>query len=86
MTDRNEQFQESGSVTFQDGQPIFTVEESRTISQARDLETEFEGIKADLARHADADYRNVQTLDALIAVNASKSVRRVCMWSPMRSI
>ncbi len=78
LTDRNEQFQESGSVTFQDGQPIFTVEESRTISQARDLETEFEGIKADLARHADADYRNVQTLDALIAVNASKYEKYTC--------
>ena len=79
LTDRNEQFQESGSVTFQDGQPIFTVEETRTISQSHiDLEAQFEGIKADLAKHADADYRNVQTLDELIAVNASKYEKYTC--------
>lgn len=79
LVDKDEQFQESGSVTFQDGQPIFTVEESLTVSQSpRDLEAEFEGIKADLARRADADYRNVQTLDELIAVNASKYEKYTC--------
>lgn len=47
LVDKNEQFQENGSVTFQDGQPIFIVEESLTVFQSpRDLEAEFEGIKA----------------------------------------
>ena len=79
LVDKDEQFQESGSVTFQDGQPIFTVEESLTVSQSpRDLEAQFEGIKADLAKHADADYRDVQTLDELIAVNASKYEKYTC--------
>ena len=45
LTARSEQFLERGSVTFAGGTPIFTKEESLTISQVWNLEAEFDAAK-----------------------------------------
>ena len=74
MTDRSEQFLERGSVAFAGGTPIFTKEESLTISQVWNLEAEFDAAE----KMFPTEYENVRTLDALIAVNAGKYEKYTC--------
>lgn len=74
LTDRREQFLERGFVTFEEEIPIFTKEESLTISQVWNLEAEFDAAK----KMFPSKYKNVQTLDALIAENAAKYKKYVC--------
>lgn len=74
LTSRGEQFLERGFVTFEEEIPIFTKEESLTISQVWNLEAEFDAAK----KMFPSKYKTVQTLDALIAENAIKYKKYVC--------
>lgn len=72
---KDEIYQESGSVTFKDGKPVFTMEAAKTISEVRqDLEEEFKTAKESFP----AEFDDYETLDALIADNASKYEKYTC--------